>query len=186
MRGILGVLAMLLSIGPALAVEGPSAEEGPQWFKQSFLDLKEDLADARKANRRLMLYFYMDGCPYCARFLRETLARRDIADKTRRHFDVVAIDLRGDREVTDAAGKAMPEKAFAASMDVKVTPTFLLFDATGKVALRLVGFQPPPRFDAALDYVASDAFRQYPAFDHYLKVRAAMPMLNGERGGLLR
>lgn len=186
MRGILGVLALLLSIGPALAADGASQEEGPSWFKQSFLDVKEDLSDARKANRRLMLYFYMDGCPYCARFLRETLARRDVADKTRRHFDVVAIDLRGDREVTDAAGKAMPEKAFAASMDVKFTPTFLLFDGTGKVALRLDGFQSPSRFDAALDYVASDAFRQYPDFDLYLKVRAAMPMLNGERGGLMR
>jgi thioredoxin-related protein len=184
MRGILVALAALLMTGavPALAV----GEEGPAWFKQSFLDVKEDLADAKKSNRRLMLYFYMDGCPYCARFLRETLARRELADKTRRYFDVVAIDLRGDREVTDAAGQAMPEKAFAASMGVKYTPTFLLFDQTGRVALRLVGFQSQPRFDAALDYVASEAFRQYPEFEHYIKVRAALPMLPGEHGGLMK
>jgi thioredoxin-related protein len=184
MRGILIALAALFVAGPLPAAAG--SEEGPAWFKQSFLDVKEDLADARKANRRLMLYFYMDGCPYCARFLRETLVRRDIADKTRRHFDVVAIDIRGDREVTDAAGQAMPEKVFAASMDVKYTPTFLLFDPAGKVVLRLVGFQSPARFDAALDYVASEAFRQYPEFDQYVKVRAALPMLPSEHGGLMK
>jgi thioredoxin-related protein len=184
MRSILVVLAMMLSIGAGSAAAG--GEEGPSWFKQTFLDVNEDLADARKANRGLMLYFYQDGCPYCARFLRETLARRDVADKTRKYFDVVAIDLRGDREVTDAAGKAMPEKAFAASMDIKYTPVFLMFDETGHVALRLTGFQSPVRFDAALDYVASRAFRQYPNFEHYLKMRTAVPMLQGERGELMK
>jgi thioredoxin-related protein len=181
---VCALLSMLSVAG--IAAGGPNGEEGPPWFKQSFLDVKEDLADARKAGRGLMLYFYQDGCPYCARFLRETLARRDIADKTRRYFDVVAIDLRGDREVTDAAGKAMPEKNFAASMGVKYTPVFMMFDETGQVVLRLTGFQSPARFDAALDYVASRAFGQYPDFEQYIKVRAAMPILQGEHGGLMK
>jgi thioredoxin-related protein len=184
---MLRILIFLLAAwvtAPAALAEG--GEEGPAWFKQTFLDMKEDLADARKANRRLMLYFYMDGCPYCARFMRETLARRELADKTRRYFDVVAIDLRGAREVTDLAGKAMPENAFAAAMGVKYTPTFLMYDETGKVALRLVGFQSQARFSSALDYVVSGAFRQYPEFEHYLTARMAAPMLQGEVGGLVK
>jgi thioredoxin-related protein len=175
---LLSVICMLLATSaPAYEV----GEEGPAWFKQSLLDIREDIADAKKSGRHLMLYFYMDGCPYCARFQRETLALKEIASRTRKHFDVVAIDLRGSREVTDLTGKARPEKDFAAAMDVKFTPTFLVFDEAGGILLRLKGFQSPAQFDAAIDYIATAGYRLNPDFDTYLKARAAQRMLQGER-----
>jgi thioredoxin-related protein len=179
---IMLLIAAILFSGVARA----GGEEGPPWFKQTFLDVREDLTDAKKANRRLMLYFYQGACADCAKFLRETLMRRALADKTRRYFDVVAVDLRGSREVIDLSGQAMSEKAFAAAMDVQQTPTFLMYDENGRIALRLSGFQPPPRFDAALDYVVSSAYRSYPQFEQYLVSRMAAPMLQGEVGGTVR
>jgi thioredoxin-related protein len=56
--------------------------------------------------------------------------------------------------VVDLAGKAMPEKMFARALKVQFTPTLLLLDEKGEVALRLNGYIPPHKFSAALDFVA--------------------------------
>ena len=43
------------------AVEAPH----PGWFKESFLDFREDIAEASVEGKRLLLYFWQRGCPYC-------------------------------------------------------------------------------------------------------------------------
>ena len=147
-------------------VVNPGAHEQPDWFKQSFLDLREDIGEAGTAHKRLMVYFYQDGCPYCARLLRDSFGQLHIAEETRRYFDVVAINIWGDREVTDLQGRATTEKAFARAQKVMFTPTLLLFGQTGKVVLRIDGYFPPHRFLSAIEYVgrgldAKESFRAY-------------------------
>ena len=174
MRNILLALAALLTgltTAPTRAAEG---EEGMPWFKESFLDIKEDIAEAKQARRRLMLYFYQDGCPYCAKLIRDNFGQKTIADKTRKHFDVVALNLWGDREVTDLSGKAMPEKEFAKAMKVQFTPTLVMLDEQGNVALRLNGYLPPHKFEAALDYVGQRLEKKQ-NFADYLAKHAREP-----------
>ena len=144
----------------------PGYEEQPAWFKNSFLDMQEDIAEAADTGKRLMLYFYQDGCPYCAKMLRENFAIKEIEDKTRAHFDVVAINIWGDREVVDLAGEDTTEKRFAADLKVMYTPTLLFLDEQGEVALRVNGYYPPHKFSVALDYAAvkqpdQASFREY-------------------------
>ncbi len=159
-------------LAPGMA--NPGVAEQPRWFKESFLDLHEDVAEAAKSGRRLMLYFYQDGCPYCTKLLRDNFGQQAIADKTQRHFDVIAINIWGDREVTDLAGKATTEKAYARSLRVQFTPTLLLFDEQGAVALRLNGYVPPGKFEAALDFVGA-RLEQKQSFADYLAVHASRP-----------
>ncbi|WP_455384777.1 thioredoxin family protein [Acidihalobacter prosperus] len=147
-------------------MDEPGVHEQPGWFKQSFLDLREDVAEARASNKRLMVYFYQDGCPYCARLLRDNFGQRRIAEKTRHYFDVVALNMWGDREVTDLHGTSTTEKEFARAQKVMFTPTLLLFDQAGEVVLRIDGYFPPHRFLAAVEYVgqgldAKESFRAY-------------------------
>lgn len=172
MRNILLVLAALLTIAPTLAADG--GEEGMPWFKESFLDIREDIAEAKKAGRRLMVYFHQDGCPYCAKLLRDNFGQKAIADKTRKHFDVIALNIWGDREVTDLAGKTTPEKAFARAMKVQFTPTLVMFDEQGNVALRLNGYLQPHKFEAALDYVGQRLEKRQ-NFGDYLAKHAREP-----------
>ena len=48
--------------------------EYPSWFKPSFMDLRDDLADARYSGKMgLMLFFGSDGCAYCRAFFKHTL-----------------------------------------------------------------------------------------------------------------
>ncbi|MBK1644272.1 thioredoxin [Thiocapsa imhoffii] len=139
-------------LGPALV--NPGYQEQPDWFKNSFLDIREDIADATAEDRRLMLYFYQDGCPYCVKLLQDNFGQPSIADYTREQFDVVAINLWGDREVTGFSGESTTEKDFGAALKVQFTPTILMLDEAGQVVLRINGYFPPHRFQAALRYVA--------------------------------
>ena len=171
-----------LAIAPALAqdaalaqgMDNPGWHEPPAWFKESFLDMRDDIAEAAKSGRRLMLYFHQDGCPYCAKLLRENFGDKAIAEKTRKHFDVIAINLWGDREVTDFAGKPTTEKAFAKALRVQFTPTLLMLDEKGGTALRLNGYIPPHQFHAALDY-AGGRLEKKQSFTDYLLLREPAP-----------
>ncbi|MEJ2644722.1 MAG: hypothetical protein P8180_07280 [Gammaproteobacteria bacterium] len=62
------------------ALEGglvnPGYHEQPSWFKTSFLDMREDVAEAAAEHKRLVLYFYQDGCPYCKKLLEVNFAQR--------------------------------------------------------------------------------------------------------------
>lgn len=132
----------------------PGHVDKPHWFKSSFLDLREDVAEAGEANKRVLLYFYQDGCPYCEKLVNTNFAQRDIEEKTRQNFDVVAINMWGDASLTDLQGREVTEKQFSVGLKVQFTPTLLFLDEAGKVALRTNGYYPPHKFIAALDYVA--------------------------------
>ena len=152
----------------------PHAIDIPAWFKTSFLDLREDVSDAARDGRRLMVYFGQDGCPYCRELMRVNFSQKDLVEKTRRHFDAVAVNIWGDREVTWIDGRRYSEKTFAALLKVQFTPTLLFFDEKGRVALRVNGYYPPHKLAAALDYVAGRHETRGP-FSTYLAQHAREP-----------
>lgn len=152
----------------------PHAIDIPPWFKESFLDFREDIREAARANKRLIAYFGQDGCPYCRELMRANFGQRDIVDETRRHFDAVALNIWGDREVIWIDGRARSEKAFAAHLKVQFTPTLLFFDENGSVVLRLNGYYPPDKFRAALAYVSGKMEHKID-FRDYLQRQAGAP-----------
>lgn len=160
------LMLLLLACAPALFAAGDKLEEGlvnpgyvqkPVWFKESFLDLREDIAEASKHGKGLMLYFYQDGCPYCERLINVNFALQQLSEKTRSKYDVIAINMWGDREVTDLQGRVVTEKEFAVGMKVQFTPTLLFLNGKGETALRVNGYYPPHKFSAAVDYASGGA-----------------------------
>jgi len=125
----------------------------PAWFTPSFLDLADELKAAGQENKRLLLYFGQDGCPYCRRLMEVNFSQRAIVDKTRANFRAIALDIWGDLEVTWTDGRHTTEKQLAKDLKVQFTPTLLFLDERGRVDTRLNGYWQPHRFDAALDYV---------------------------------
>jgi thioredoxin-related protein len=130
----------------------PGHAEKPAWFKVSFLDLYEDINEAADNNKRLMIYYYQDGCPYCEKLLQDNFGQRNIANKTQQYFDVVAINLWGDQEVT-VGEKILTEKELAEALKVQYTPTLLFFNEENKIVFRANGYYPPEKFSALLDYI---------------------------------
>lgn len=130
----------------------PGHKEQPDWFKVSFLDLFEDIGEATDSDKRLMVYYYQDGCPYCKKLIEDNFGQKKIAEKTQSYFDVVSINLWGDNEVT-VGDKSYTEKSFAEALKVQYTPTLLFFDENKKIVFRANGYYPPEKFSALLDYI---------------------------------
>jgi len=133
---------------------GAMDTEYPAWFKDSFLDLREDVQEATEAGKRLVLFFYQNGCPYCNALVERNFAQKDIKEKAQKNFDIIAINMWGNRTVTDVDGDQYIEKTLASSLKVQFTPTVLFFNEKGKVVLRINGYHSPQRFNIDLDYVA--------------------------------
>ena len=146
----------------------------PDWFKVSFLDIKGDIKEAKAKNKRLLLYFGQEGCPYCARLFNTNFSQKHIKDYTRKHFDALAINMWGDREVIAVSGKNFTEKTFAVHKQIWFTPTILFYDENAKVALRINGYFPPHKFLAALRYVAEKHEKKM-NFAQYLAKYAPAP-----------
>ena len=130
------------------------------FYKDSFLNLKSDLAEASQAGRMLMVIFEQDGCSYCLEMHRDTFADKEIVDIIQKNFDVVQLDLWGSREVTDLAGEAMTEKKLALKMGMHFSPMISFIGADGKEVFRITGHYKPTLFKLALSYVAEGAYKK--------------------------
>lgn len=133
----------------------------PEWFKLSFLDLSNDIADLKENNKRgLIVYFGQKDCAYCKAHLEHNWQDPFIVAYTRKYFDVVAVDVRGDRPVADIDGTIYrTEKSFAVATKTNFTPTIIFYDTEGKETLRLSGYHPPYQFVAALEFIADNHYK---------------------------
>jgi thioredoxin-related protein len=140
--------ALLLALLFSVPVK---AQEAPEWFAQSLLHLPDDVAEAAREGKRVMLYFGQPGCPYCRQLMEVNFRQRPIAERMQKEFVSLELSIFGDREVTWTDGRATTEKKLAAELKVQYTPTLVFLDEKGAIAHRVNGYYAPPRFVAALD-----------------------------------
>jgi thioredoxin-related protein len=161
-RGILAAAAGLLS-APSLAERAAAqavlTEDGlyrQPWFIDSLLELADDLDAATKQGKRFVLLWELRGCPYCKKTHEVNFARPDIAQFVPARFDVLQLNILGDREVVDFDGERLSEKRLGAKYGVRGTPTlqFIRAPAAGLGALpprerevaRIHGYMEPDPF----------------------------------------
>ena len=173
----------------ALGVAGARAQEPiltddglykQPWFLESFLDLPEDLEDARKAGKRFVVMWELKGCPYCKETHLVNFARREISDYIKANFEVLQLNIIGSRKVTDFDGAELSEKDMAAKYGVRFTPTVQFFgEHAGPLKVlppqkrevaRAPGYLRPDDFLAMFHYVRDKAY-ETGSFRDYLKSR---------------
>jgi thioredoxin-related protein len=118
-------------VGPVTPRVEPTLEPDglyhQSWFQLSFLNLRDDFAEAKAAGKRFAVIFEQRGCPYCIKLHTEVLAQRYINDYLRQNFTVLQLDLWGAREVTDFDGTVLSERALAERWGVIFTPTIVFY-----------------------------------------------------------
>lgn len=144
------IFALLLAL-PLAAALPAQAQEVPEWFAETLLDVRDEAANAAKEGKRVALYFWLSGCPFCKQMTSVTFRDPVIAERLKRGFVPVGVNVRGDREITWNDGATLSEKQLSAALKVRGTPTLVFLDARGEVALRVTGYVPPAEFAKALD-----------------------------------
>ena len=139
------------------------------WFLESFLELPEDLEDARKGGKRFAVMWELKGCPYSKETHFVNFARPEISDYIRANFEILQLNIIGSRIVTDFDGTKLSEKDLAAKYGVRFTPTIQFFaeGATGLKQLapqkrevaRAPGYLRPEDFLAMFRYVREKAYQ---------------------------
>ena len=172
-----GMVAAAGRIEPILGEDGMYHQS---WFVNSFLDLKEDLAEAAEAGKRFVVMWEQRGCPYCRETHMVNFARPEISHYVRDNFAVLQLDLFGSREVTDFDGEAMEERALARKWGIVFTPTIMFFaESVGQVegksgaqaeVARMPGYFKPFHFITMFEYVKESAYeRQH--FQKFLQAK---------------
>ncbi|RCW23929.1 thioredoxin-like protein [Ciceribacter lividus] len=121
----------LLAIGGLLSTSTAAVELGddglhkPTWLRETFKDMREDLAEANREGKRLLLIVEQRGCIYCTRMHEEVFPDPKIDQLIRDSYFVVQLNLFGDVEVTDFDGTVLPEKEMAVRWGVMFTPTLI-------------------------------------------------------------
>ncbi len=133
---------------------GQAHVEFPAWFKASFLDLRDDLRDAREAGKRgVVLFLSQENCSHCKAFIDTTLSDPETQQRLRKNFDVLGIDIFNDVPLTDIDGTVATVKDFAEAQSARFTPTLIFYGVENARLLKIVGFYPPEKFNRALDYI---------------------------------
>ena len=135
-------------------VVGGQMHETPNWFKESFLDIAEDVEEAQENNKHIMLFMDLDGCPYCTKMLNENFFEKNkTSDFIKKYFDVININVKGSREIVWDEDTTLTEKQLAQKLKVQYSPTILFFDYDKKVVSRINGYRSAENFKYILEYV---------------------------------
>lgn len=191
LAAIAGVCALLAASLPASATQDTTRSYEPiktdsgllaqPWYLQSFLELQNDLEAANAAGKRFVIVWEQRGCPYCERMHEENFVIPALNDYIRKHFDVLQLNLHGERRVTDFDGEVLPERKLARKYSVTYTPTIQFFPADASKAAgkpghkaeieRVQGYLKPVPFLATFKYVVDQAYAEV-GLRTYLNERA--------------
>ena len=170
----LSTMLMLLWIGAVSGAPGVKVVY-PDWFKQSFYDLKDDLQEAVDEDKQgLAVFFSEKSCSYCKAMVERTFGEADIAQSLNANFDVVGLDVFSDLELVDTKGNAHLVKDFAVQERAQFTPTMVFYDKNGDRLLRVVGYQPPKKMRFTLDYLNDGHYTRMTLRD-YIKQHSSKP-----------
>lgn len=160
-------LSILLVPGPVISADsdrgeitGGIAHDLPGWFKDSFLEIAEDATEAGDADRHVLLFFNLNACPYCARMLDESFREEPNKGLIQTHFDVISLNVLGDREVVFNEEITVSEKELAEILNVRATPGVMFLDANNRPVARADGYRAPESFRRILEYVSTRAYME--------------------------
>jgi thioredoxin-related protein len=140
-------------------ITGGVLHEAPAWFKESFLEIADDVDDASDDGKHVLLFFELNGCPYCDRMLEESFEAEPLTSYIQANFDTIAINVQGDREIAFNDEISVTEKELGEILKVYSTPALLFLDADNKTIVRVNGYRAPERFKQVLEFVATRSYQ---------------------------
>ena len=141
----------------------------PEWFKDSFLEIADDVDEATDSGKHVMLFFHLEACPYCTRMLVESFEPKPQRERIQENFDVIEINIKGDRMVQFTDTLALSEKQLSETLQVHATPAIIFLNKNNEFISRINGYRAPQRFSHVLDYISSRSYETASLADYFEK-----------------
>lgn len=182
------VTVLLMTVGPARADRhtpslplpkmGDNGMYAQEWLYKSSLNLRTDLSATRKEGKRFVILWEQKDCLYCQPTYEVNLRIPRVIEKIKKNFNVVKLDIMGNRKFTDLDGTVRTEGELAAKYKVQYTPTYQflpesLEKAAGKPvgdldSFRFQGHFKPFHFYFMFHYVQAKGYEFEPSFQRWL------------------
>ena len=147
------VLSALTVLGLALPLSASElGEDGlhkEPWFRETFRDMHEDLAEANAEGKRLLLIWEQRGCIYCTKMHESVYPDPELSYYIEENFFVIQLNLHGDLEVVDFDGDTLTEKQIARKWGILFTPSVIFLPEEveeGKTAIQSAVAMMPGAF----------------------------------------
>ena len=193
-RLVIGLFIFVLGLGafssPVQAAEEtrkdllPYVEASPgglhtqPWFLDTFLNLRDDAEEAAGEGKQLAIFWEQKGCPYCRETHKVNLRIPEVVNYIRKNFNIIQLNLWGDKEVTDFDGEVTTEKKLAKKYRVQFTPTLQFFSADAHKSpkksgsdievWRLMGYGKPFHFKNSFVSFREKGYVTEPSFQRWL------------------
>ena len=140
MKRFLTTAVLALSFITSAVAATTARDPYAHFFNDTFGDFAEELQNAKEQGKKgIMVFFEMDECPFCHYMKKNVLNQPQVQEWYRDNFLLFVVDIEGDVEMTDFAGKTTTQKAFAEVNRVRATPVIAFFDLEGKPIHRHTG-----------------------------------------------
>lgn len=130
MKRLLIAFGMVLAlVVPAMAAEiGDDGLHKEPWMRDTFKDLREDLAEANAEGKRFVVMVEQRGCIYCKKMHEEIYSDAKLSEFIGDNFFVVQLNLHGSDSAIDFDGEEMAQSDMMRKWGILFTPTVLFFD----------------------------------------------------------
>lgn len=151
---------------------GGSDHSMPEWFKESFMDMSEDVEEAKEENKHVMLFMTLKFCPYCTKMLNSNFVEGSkLQAYIQENFDVIGINIKGSKEITVNEDLTLTEKEYAKHLNVQYTPTIIFLNQSNEVVVRINGYRSSENFKYILDFVKNKEYKNMELTQYIEKVK---------------
>jgi thioredoxin-related protein len=112
---------------------------------------------AKEQNKQIMVFFHMEHCPWCHKFINESLSDKKIQNMINKDFIFVSLDVETEGTIT-YQNKKMDKRDFARKYEVYFYPTTLIFNNM-EIVYRIRGYRNKPKFINIINYTANKAYK---------------------------
>jgi thioredoxin-related protein len=120
-------------------------------------ELDKIIANAKKTDKQVMLFFHKDGCGFCDRMI-SNLEDDNISKAIEK--ELVFVDINRDNDETVSfQGYTGSNKAFLKKLGVDLYPTIFFLDSNSTFIYDVIGYRNKKTVMTTIQYIGSQAYK---------------------------
>ena len=144
-------------------ITGPGAPAGDGVVRRSravtWREIEPALAEARRANRIVLVDVYTPWCGWCKRMEKTTYADAEVRDYLAKTFVTARLDAEEDGKSLPYEGRRVTYRQFADRFKISSYPTTLFLASDGSLLTAVPGYAKADRFLTVLHYIGDGHYR---------------------------